>query len=149
MRIGRITSVERHPDADTLYVEQIDVGEEKPRTVCSGLVTHVAIETMNNRLVVVLCNLKPVKMRGVTSEAMVMCASSPENIEILDPPDSCVPGDRVTFTGYTGSPDTQLNPKKKVFETVQPDFLVNEEGVATYRGIPLQWRVRVCAAQQP
>lgn len=41
--------------------ETVDVGEEKPRTVCSGLVAHVAIETMNNRLVVVLCNLKPVK----------------------------------------------------------------------------------------
>ena len=36
----------------------------------------------------------------------------------------------------SGSPDAQLNPKKKVFEMVQPDFLVNEEGVATYRGIP-------------
>ena len=35
-----------------------------------------------------------------------------------------------------GPPDAQLNPKKKVFEQVQPDFLVNEEGVATYRGIP-------------
>ena len=37
---------------------------------------------------------------------------------------------------HTGSPDAQLNPKKKVFEQVQPDFLVNEEGVATYRGVP-------------
>lgn len=36
----------------------------------------------------------------------------------------------------TGQPDAQLNPKKKVFEQIQPDFLVNEEGVATYRGIP-------------
>ena len=41
-------------------------------------------------------------MRGVVSEAMVMCASSAEKIEILDPPSSCVPGDRVTFEGYTG-----------------------------------------------
>ena len=37
---------------------------------------------------------------------------------------------------FVGTPDAQLNPKKKVFEQVQPDFLVNEEGVATYRGIP-------------
>lgn len=41
-------------------------------------------------------------MRGVVSEAMVMCASSVEKIEILDPPSLCVPGDRVTFEGYTG-----------------------------------------------
>ncbi len=33
LRVGKIVSVEKHPDADALYVEQIDVGEEKPRTV--------------------------------------------------------------------------------------------------------------------
>lgn len=43
------------------------------------------------------------RMRGIVSEAMVMCASSPENIEILDPPDSCVPGDLVRFKGYDGT----------------------------------------------
>ena len=33
LRVGKIVHVEKHPDADSLYVEQIDVGEEKPRTV--------------------------------------------------------------------------------------------------------------------
>jgi tRNA-binding EMAP/Myf-like protein len=33
LRVGKIVAVEKHPDADSLYVEQIDVGEEKPRTV--------------------------------------------------------------------------------------------------------------------
>ena len=33
LRVGKIVSVEKHPDADSLYVEQIDVGEDKPRTV--------------------------------------------------------------------------------------------------------------------
>ena len=33
LRVGKIVQVEKHPDADSLYVEQIDVGEEKPRTV--------------------------------------------------------------------------------------------------------------------
>ena len=41
LRVGKILAVEKHPDADSLYVEQIDVGEEKPRTVCSGLVKHM------------------------------------------------------------------------------------------------------------
>lgn len=44
LRVGRILKVEKHPDADSLYVEQIDVGEDKPRTVISGLVKHVPIE---------------------------------------------------------------------------------------------------------
>ena len=33
LRVGKIIAVEKHPNADSLYVEQIDVGEEKPRTV--------------------------------------------------------------------------------------------------------------------
>jgi len=42
-------------------------------------------------------------MRGVTSEAMIMCASTPEKVEILVPPPGCVPGDRVYCEGYTGT----------------------------------------------
>ena len=44
MRIGKIVSVKPHPDADTLYVEEVDVGEENPRTIVSGLVKHVPVE---------------------------------------------------------------------------------------------------------
>lgn len=36
MRVGLIRKATRHPDADALYVEEVDVGEEKPRTVISG-----------------------------------------------------------------------------------------------------------------
>lgn len=32
LRIGKIVEVQKHPDADALYLEKIDVGEEKPRT---------------------------------------------------------------------------------------------------------------------
>lgn len=63
IRVGRIVDVSRHPDADALYVEKIDLGEEEPRTIVSGLVNFVPIEEMQNRDVVVLCNLKPAKMR--------------------------------------------------------------------------------------
>jgi len=36
------------------------------------------------------------------------------SFEVLDPPDGSVPGDRISFEGYPGEPDKQLNPKKKV-----------------------------------
>ncbi|KAH8300012.1 hypothetical protein KR044_008497 [Drosophila immigrans] len=137
MRVGRIVEVGRHPDADSLYLEKIDCGEPTPRTVVSGLVKFVPIEEMQNRLVVVLCNLKPAKMRGVVSEAMVMCASSAEKVEVLSPPAGAVPGDLVHCEGYTRQPDAQLNPKKKVFETCAPDLMTNGELVACYKGSPL------------
>lgn len=136
-RIGKIINVKKHPDADTLYVEEIDVGEGKRRTVVSGLVKHVPIEEMQNRVVVLLCNLKPAKMRGVTSEAMVMCASSAEKVEILTPPPNSVPGDTVHVDGYPRNPDAVLNPKKKIFETVAPDLKTDSNLIATYKGSPL------------
>ncbi|EEC05160.1 aminoacyl tRNA synthase complex-interacting multifunctional protein 1 [Ixodes scapularis] len=136
LRVGRILTAHKHPDADALYVEQVDVGEEKPRTVVSGLVRFVPLEQMQNRMAVLMCNLKPAKMRGVTSEAMVMCASTPDRVEILKPPQDAVPGDRVTCVEFPGAPDAQLNPKKKIFEQVAPDLKTDGERRATYKGCP-------------
>lgn len=75
IRIGKIVEVSKHPDADTLYIEKIDLGEAEPRTIVSGLAKFVPIEEMQDRLVTVLCNLKPAKMRGVESKGMVLCTS--------------------------------------------------------------------------
>jgi len=135
-RVGKIVSAKKHPDADSLYVEEVDVGEGKMRTVVSGLVRFIPVEEMQNRMAVLLCNLKPAKMRGVTSEAMVMCASTPEKVEILCPPEGSQPGDLVEFEGYTRNPDNVLNPKKKIFETCAPDLKTDSNRVATYKGVP-------------
>uniref|UniRef100_A0A2K5EDS8 Aminoacyl tRNA synthetase complex interacting multifunctional protein 1 n=1 Tax=Aotus nancymaae TaxID=37293 RepID=A0A2K5EDS8_AOTNA len=103
---------------------------------------------MQNRMVVLLCNLKPAKMRGVLSQAMVMCASSPEKVEILAPPNGSVPGDRITFAAFPGMPDKELNPKKKIWEQIQPDLHTNDECVATYKGVPFEVKGKgVCRAQ--
>ncbi|XP_061685172.1 aminoacyl tRNA synthase complex-interacting multifunctional protein 1-like isoform X2 [Syngnathoides biaculeatus] len=148
LRVGRIVTAEKHPDADSLYVEQVDIGESSPRTVVSGLVKHVSLDQMQNRMAVLLCNLKPAKMRGVTSQAMVMCASSPDMVEILDPPSGATPGDRVTFQGFPGEPDKELNPKKKVWEQIQPDLRTDGDCVATYKGAPFEVVGKgVCRAQ--
>lgn len=75
IRVGKIIEVSKHPDADSLYVEKIDLGEATPRTIVSGLAKYVPLEEMKDRSVAVLCNLKPAKMRGVESQGMVLCAS--------------------------------------------------------------------------
>ncbi|XP_071975218.1 aminoacyl tRNA synthase complex-interacting multifunctional protein 1 isoform X2 [Engystomops pustulosus] len=148
LRVGCIISAKKHPDADSLYVEEVDVGEASPRTVVSGLVKHIPLEQMQNRMAVLLCNLKPAKMRGVLSQAMVMCASSPEKVEILDPPSGAVPGDRITFQGFPGEPDKELNPKKKTWEQIQPDLHTSDDCVATYKGVPFEVSGKgVCKSQ--
>jgi len=134
MKIGRIVNVKKHEDADGLYVEEVDVGEEKNRTVVSGLVKHYTLEQMENRMGIFLCNLKPAKMRGVLSEGMIMCASSPEKVEILQIPVGAAIGERVICEGFPGEPDAQLNPKKKIWEQIQPDLNVGSNGVPAYKG---------------
>lgn len=114
MRVGKVVEVSRHPDAESLYVEKIDIGEPEPRTIVSGLVKYVPIEEMQDRMVVVLANLKPASMRGVKSAGMVLCASAgePAVIEPLQPPQGSKPGDRIVAEGYDDTPDPVLNTKK-------------------------------------
>ncbi|KAJ3044233.1 hypothetical protein HDV00_002911 [Rhizophlyctis rosea] len=140
MVVGKVLSVKRHPDADSLYVEQIDVGEDKPREVVSGLVKFMTEDEINGKTILVLKNLKPAAMRGIKSYAMVMCASNADHskVEFLVPPEGSVPGDRVYFEGHEGEPEAQLNPKKKIFETVQPQFTTRDDLVATWNGVPFR-----------
>ncbi|KIR72074.1 methionine-tRNA ligase, beta subunit [Cryptococcus deuterogattii CA1014] len=140
MRVGKVLDVKRHPDADSLYVETIDVGEPEPRTVCSGLVKYMSEDEIRGATVVVICNLKPVTMRGVKSFAMLLCASSKDGkeeggVQFVLPPEGSQPGERIYFEGEkyeNATPEPQLNPKKKVFETIQPNFITLENREAAW-----------------
>lgn len=139
IRVGVIVSVEKHPDADTLYIEKVDLGEKEHRTVVSGLVNYLTIEELQNRKVVLVCNLKPVKMRGVESQAMLLCAFDGSIVEPLDPHSDSVIGERVYVEGYDlQAPDGLLNPKKKVFEQIQLDLSTSHDCIATYKDTPLR-----------
>lgn len=134
--LGKIIEVSKHPDAEALYIEKIDLGEAVPRTIVSGLVNFVPIEEMQDRMVVVLCNLKPAKLKGVESKGMVLCASreDPKAVEPLLAPEGSVPGDKCFVEGYEGTPDEQLNPKKKVWEKLAVDFKTSEDCKAQWQG---------------
>ncbi|KAI3459685.1 hypothetical protein Pfo_016348 [Paulownia fortunei] len=146
IRVGLITKAQKHPDADSLYVEEIDVGEPLPRTVVSGLVNYIPLEEMQNRKVCVLCNLKPATMRGIKSQAMILAASKSDHtkVELIEPPEGAAIGERVTFPGFEGLPDDVLNPKKKVWETVQVDLRTDKELVAYYKELPFTTSAGVC-----
>lgn len=144
LRVGKITKVDKHPDADSLYVETVDLGEAEPRTVVSGLAGLVPMDHLQDRLGVFLCNLKPSKMRGVMSSAMLMCASQAEPeraVEPLDVPEGSAPGDRVFFEGHTAAPEEKLNPKKKIWEKLSPDMRVNASLAAEWQDCPMQTKL--------
>ncbi|XP_023006265.1 probable methionine--tRNA ligase [Cucurbita maxima] len=146
IRVGLITKAQKHPDADSLYVEEIDVGEAQPRTVVSGLVNYIPLQEMQNRKVCVLCNLKPASMRGIKSQAMVLAASNSDHtkVELVEPPKDANVGERIKFPGFEGEPDDVLNPKKKVWETLQVDLAINTEGVACFKDIPFNTSAGIC-----
>lgn len=62
-KANKHAAVKRHPDADSLYVEQIDVGEAEPRTVCSGLVKYMSEDEIRGATIVVIVS----KLLGVTA----------------------------------------------------------------------------------
>jgi methionyl-tRNA synthetase len=73
-RTGTIVSAEKHPNADRLLVLKVDVGEDVPRTIVAGIAGRYAPEDLTNQTVIVVVNLKPVKLRGILSEGMLLAA---------------------------------------------------------------------------
>mmetsp|Transcript_11374 Transcript_11374/g.27891 ORF Transcript_11374/g.27891 Transcript_11374/m.27891 type:complete len:161 (+) Transcript_11374:2146-2628(+) len=140
MRVGKILSAEKHPDADSLYVEQIDVGDaDGPRTVVSGLANYIPLEEMAGKMCVVLCNLKPAKMRGIESQGMVLCASDNDEgrVELMTPPEGAQVGERIKVEGMGDpQPDEILKSKtqQKVWPTVAADLKTDGEGRGQYKG---------------
>lgn len=91
--------------------------------------------------VIVACNLKPAKLRGIESAGMVIAASfmdaeNKRHVEVLEPVDASVaPGTEVVFDGlknYARNPDAVLNPKQKVFEKCAT-HMVLKDGKVLYR----------------
>lgn len=136
---GKVLEVKEHPESEHLFVEQIDLGEEKPRTIISGLRGHVTAEEFTGRNVVVVANLEPRKMRGILSEGMVLCACSEGKsaVKLLRVPDGVQPGERITFPGHAGPAEPVLKKKLvKHWEDVAPELKTDSACVATYKGLP-------------
>ncbi|PON32460.1 Ribosomal protein [Parasponia andersonii] len=144
IRVGRILKAWRHEEADSLYVEEVDVGESEPRIICSGLVKYIPLHQLQDTKVVVLANLKPRNMRGVKSFGMLLAASdaSHEKVELLLPPQDSVPGERIWFGSQLQQQDQPPPPppppaapnqiqKKKIWELVQPHLKTDYSCIAT------------------
>ena len=75
LRVGKILSCEKHPKADRLLVSQVKLGPET-RQIVSGIAKWYKPEEMVGKEVIVVCNLKPVKLRGVESQGMILAAGN-------------------------------------------------------------------------
>lgn len=133
LRVGRIVSARSH--AHSLSVQEVDVGDPAPRTVVSKLGANIQLDQLQGSMVVLICNVKACKLRGVVSKArLVCCCQSKDCMELLTPPPGSAPGDRVTFLNFPGEPDKELPSKQRIWERLQPDLSIDSKGVATYKG---------------
>ena len=108
IRVGRIVEIVEHPNAESLYAMKIDIGAGEPRSICAGLRKHLAIEELRGRIVAVVANLKPAKLRGIESCGMVLATDRRDGKVAPVDPGSAQPGDLVTAAGIGSAPKAKL-----------------------------------------
>lgn len=86
LKVGKVVECQKVEKADKLLCSKIDLGEGAPRTIVSGIAKYYTPEEMVGKQVIVVTNLKPVKLRGIESQGMVLCASDENgNLALVTP----------------------------------------------------------------
>jgi methionyl-tRNA synthetase len=128
LEVGEITEVQKHPNAEKLYVEKVKLSDGV-RQIVSGLAKHYLPEQLLGKKVVIVKNLKPAVLRGTLSEGMLLAAENKEGlVEVLSPKKSKV-GEKVKLS------DEEPKPKKEI--TVDDFFKVKievEKGIVLCEG---------------
>ena len=75
LRVGEVKSAEAVRGADKLLHLKVDIGEREPRTIVAGIALAYKPEELVGRKVVIVANLQPRKLRGLTSQGMIVAAS--------------------------------------------------------------------------
>jgi methionyl-tRNA synthetase len=127
LKVAKVVSVEDHPNADKLYVLQIDLGSEK-RQLVAGLKDHYKKDELLNKKIIVITNLKYAKLRGIESQGMLLAGDDGKNVEVLSA--DLDPGTEVGIRGYDHSNEQitfeQFQKLKIVIKEKRPFFENNE-----------------------
>lgn len=108
LRVGKVASAKPHPEADNLYVLTVSLGDSE-RTVVAGIRAQYSAEKLQDRLVVLCCNLKPTKFKGINSEGMLLAATKNDRILLLEPAGQVPAGTPLSLPGYAMA--TAASPK--------------------------------------
>ncbi len=94
LRVGLIREAEPIPGSKKLLKLIVDIGEK--RTIVAGLATDYQVDELRNKQVIVLANLKPVKLMGVESQGMILTAEDEGKVYLLTPDKESKPGSVIT-----------------------------------------------------
>ncbi|TCO78635.1 methionine--tRNA ligase [Marinisporobacter balticus] len=82
LKVGQILECKKHPKADKLLVSQVKIGSEV-RQIVSGIAKYYKPEELIGRKVIVVTNLKPIKLRGEESRGMILAAADGEDLTLV------------------------------------------------------------------
>jgi methionyl-tRNA synthetase len=135
MVVGQIKEVKDHPNADSLYLMQVDFGKKLgKRQVVAGLKKWFEVDELVGRKAVFCANMKPAKLRGELSEGMIFAADDHENVAILDVEKSKL-GDSVQFSGM------ENETKEITFDDFKKVKMMVKEGNVFYKEKKLSTKV--------
>ena len=92
---AKVLTCEKVEGSDKLLKMTLDAGGET-RVVVSGIARHYSPEYMVGKTVVIVKNLKPAKLKGITSEGMILCASDGKDVVFVSPEKEVAPGSEVS-----------------------------------------------------
>ncbi len=97
LRVARVLEARAHPNADKLILLRIDLGSEQ-RQIVAGIRGYYEPEALIGKLIVVVKNLEPRKMRGEESQGMLLAASTDDRSQVivLTPMSDVPPGSKVS-----------------------------------------------------
>ena len=109
LKVGRIVTVEEHPEADALWVMQVDLAEEAPRSICAGLRAYLSADELRDRKVLVVANLKPAKLRGIESRGMILASDTSDGRVVPVDPGAAELGELAEVEGIESRPKSKLS----------------------------------------
>ncbi|MFH1101656.1 MAG: methionine--tRNA ligase [Methanobacteriota archaeon] len=130
LRAAKVLDINDHPQADKLYILQIDLGALGKRTIVAGMKPYYQKEEMLGKTIIVVTNLKPAKLRGVESQGMLLAADDGQGIVSLLHIQNTEPGAEITVEGIPREPV----PLVEFDEFKQITMTVNNQQHATYKG---------------
>lgn len=95
LRVGQVIEAGPIEGADRLLKLMVDIGEKEPRQLVAGVAAHYSPEDMKGKRVVVVANLKPVELRGVLSQGMLLAGSKGKTLKIIEPNEALAPGAKI------------------------------------------------------
>ncbi|MBI2151425.1 methionine--tRNA ligase [Candidatus Woesearchaeota archaeon] len=127
LAVGKIEEVKPHPNADSLYLMKVDFGLEGKRQVVAGLRKHFSVEDLLHRKAVFCLNMKLAKIRGETSEAMILAADDGQKVSVLEVNKTLL-GEAVCFQGMENGRE------EVVFEDFLKLVMLVKEGKVYFEG---------------